>query len=74
LAEIFKVTNFEVVYICGEKNIPCTFKGMIRYMVRIIFRLLWRIFIIAEMGGYAKNISLSSKLIAVSKKRCINRK
>jgi 2-polyprenyl-3-methyl-5-hydroxy-6-metoxy-1,4-benzoquinol methylase len=69
LGEILKVTNFEAIYIGGEKSRPRTVKALIRYVLRVIFRSFWKVFMIAEMGKDAIGISLSSKIIAVAQKK-----
>ncbi|HNS20093.1 MAG TPA: class I SAM-dependent methyltransferase [Sedimentisphaerales bacterium] len=69
LKEIFTITNFSVLQICGERVTPRTLKAVIRYAMNALFKAAWRLFMIAELGSHVMKVPLEYKLIGVAGRR-----
>ena len=68
LREALLVCDLRVVEIAGDRFLPFTALGWIRYAATSLFQAVWRVYLVAELGREGLDIPLHTNLLAVAER------
>jgi cyclopropane fatty-acyl-phospholipid synthase-like methyltransferase len=68
LREALLVCDLRVVEITGDRFLPFTALGWMRYVATSLFQALWRVYLVAELGKEGLGIPLHFNLLAVAQR------